>query len=106
MANAKVKTNKQSLASRITKLVLSSFALLLIVAASFSSFKQISTHFELKAEAKEIKIELRSLEEEQSNLALEKKKLSNPSYVENYARGTHLLSKNDEQVFILPKKGK
>ncbi|WZU01779.1 septum formation initiator family protein [Erysipelothrix sp. D19-032] len=44
-----------------------------------------------------------TLKDEQTTLNEEKARLEDPTYVQNYARGTHLLSKSGEQVFILPK---
>jgi lysyl-tRNA synthetase class 2 len=40
--------------------------------------------------------------EEAKKLADEKEKLLDPDYVENYARGNHMLSKQGEQIFYLP----
>ena len=59
--------------------------------------------FQLKKELRLVESELESLETRQKELTLEKNKLEDPTYVQNYARGTHLLSKSEEQVFILPK---
>lgn len=57
------------------------------------SNKQLST----------VKQELIGLMIEQENLSEVQAKLSDPGYVQNYARGKHLMSKTEEQVFVLPK---
>lgn len=58
---------------------------------------------QLKSQLKASKNELVELNEGKKSLLLEQQKLEDPAYVENYARGTHLLSKDKEQVFVLPK---
>ena len=50
-----------------------------------------------------IQTEIKELEQETKDLEALKSKLSDSNYVQNYARGKHLMSKSDEQVFILPK---
>lgn len=50
-----------------------------------------------------IENEIKALEEENKDLEALKAKLSDANYVQNYARGKHLMSKSEEQVFILPK---
>ncbi len=67
------------------------------------SVKEIVATYQLKQELKSVQSELETLNAEKASLTLEKERLNDPTYVENYARGTHLLSKDDEQVFILPK---
>lgn len=57
------------------------------------SNKQLST----------VKQELSGLIMEQDNLTEVQAKLSDPGYAQNYARGKHLMSKSEEQVFVLPK---
>lgn len=84
-------------------------AIVVIVLLAISAFfisktlKDVFTTYALKQELKTVETELTSLKERQSELSLEKAKLEDPNYVQNYARGTHLLSKSEEQVFILPK---
>ncbi len=56
-----------------------------------------------KADLVIIQNEVKTLEEENKELEALKVKLADSDYVQNYARGKHLMSKSDEQVFILPK---
>ncbi|HZJ86993.1 MAG TPA: septum formation initiator family protein [Erysipelothrix sp.] len=50
-----------------------------------------------------IENEIKEIEQETKDLEELKVKLSDSNYVQNYARGKHLMSKSEEQVFILPK---
>ncbi len=50
-----------------------------------------------------IEKEIKTLEEENKELESLKVKLNDSNYVQNYARGKHLMSKSEEQVFSLPK---
>ncbi|CAM3699642.1 septum formation initiator family protein [Erysipelothrix urinaevulpis] len=68
-----------------------------------NSVKELMTTFKLNQELKVVETEFETLTTRQNELTLEKTKLEDPTYVQNYARGTHLLSKSEEQVFILPK---
>ena len=67
------------------------------------SVKEILATARLNKELANAQEQLRTLETEKAKLSVEKSKLEDPAYVQNYARGTQLLSKTDEQVFILPK---
>lgn len=67
------------------------------------SAKELVSTFQLNQQLKSERSNLKVLETKQGELALEKAKLQDPTYVQNYARGKHLLSKSEEQVFILPK---
>ena len=80
-------------------------SVLLLASVFFLSktVKDVMTTFQLKQELKIVEKDLETLKTRQSELTLEKAKLEDPGYVQNYARGTHLLSKSEEQVFILPK---
>ena len=47
-------------------------------------------------------LELKILEEENASLVAQKTKLEDPNYIETYARGEYMFSKDDEKVFYLP----
>lgn len=94
------KTNKKNRAGRF---VFSVICLAIIGFFGTGAALDIVESYQLKAELKEAKQELVKLNERKDALVLEQQKLTDPTYVENYARGTHLLSKDDEQVFVLPK---
>lgn len=89
-----------------TKIVSIVLALLLLTGSAFllsKSVKEIIATVQLKQQLNSVKSDLKVLETRQGDLLQEKDKLENESYVQNYARGKHLLSKSEEQVFILPK---
>lgn len=82
------------------------FSVVLVLVSVFliqSSVKSWSKVSKSKQEIKILEAELLALDEEASNLEGLKSKLSDPNYVQNYARGKHLMTKSDEQVFVLPK---
>lgn len=66
--------------------------------------KDIKTAVLLKRQADLTTKELASLQEENASLTNRKSKLEDPTYVQTYARGEYMFSKNDEKVFYLPKK--
>ena len=45
---------------------------------------------------------LNEIKEEKESLEKEKENLQDPNFVENYARGKYMATKDGEQVFILP----
>ena len=68
-----------------------------------SSVKEVLATARLNKELATAKEQLKNLESVNTTLESDKAKLEDTAYVQNYARGTQLLSKSDEQVFILPK---
>lgn len=94
---------KKSLSSIAASLIVVLIGLGLLGFFMSNSISEIVKTFQLHKELKIVESQLETLETRQSELTLEKTKLQDPTYVQNYARGTHLLSKSEEQVFILPK---
>ena len=47
---------------------------------------------------------IEEVKQESAYLTSEKEKLTDPDYVQSYARGTYMLSKDGEQIFYLPEK--
>ena len=78
--------------------------LLITVLFLMSSVREVLSNMKLNRELKQVKAQYQTLVEEQERLTLEKKQLQDDNYVQNYARGTNLLSKQEETVFILPKR--
>lgn len=64
--------------------------------------KEVYTTMSLQRELAEVEKRLQEVQDENKKLADEKEKLLDPDYVENYARGNHMLSKQGEQIFYLP----
>lgn len=85
------------------QLILSVIGISLITFFLSNGISEVMTTVKLNKNLELVEEELKTLEARQSELTLEKSKLEDPNYVQNYARGAHLLSKSEEQVFILPK---
>lgn len=103
MANDKQKKSQKTLSFKVASILSMCLMGAMIFLMAKSSITELAASYQLKRELKEAQAELETLNAQTESLKSEKEKLSNPEYVENYARGTHLLSKEDEQVFILPK---
>ena len=103
MSQKKVRNKKPMTLNRLFKNVFSMVLVLVSVFLIQSSVKSWTKVSKSKQEIKILEAELLALDEEASNLEGLKSKLSDPNYVQNYARGKHLMTKSDEQVFVLPK---
>lgn len=79
---------------------------LLVIAFSgyllYSVGNEIATTIQLQKELAEVKEKLQEVQDENNFLNNEKAKLKDPDYIENYARGNYMLSKEGEQIFYLP----
>ena len=95
-----VKKKKRKLAP-ITK-----FMCLILVLMScymlYSVGREIYTTFRLHKELSEVELKLQEVQDENMYLLEEQEKLQDPDYVENYARGNYMLSKDEEQIFYFP----
>ncbi|MBQ9328245.1 MAG: septum formation initiator family protein [Solobacterium sp.] len=99
-ANKKKKASKRKL-TPFTKLlsfvvVLVSFYLL------YRAGLEVYTTITLKKQIAEVEERYQEVLDENEYLTREREKLEDPDYVASYARGTYLLSKDDEQIFYLP----
>ena len=56
----------------------------------------------MKKQAEEVAEQLAILEAENATLIQRRDKLEDPNYVETYARGEYMFSKDDEKIFYLP----
>lgn len=63
---------------------------------------ELMTTVELKNQLSNVEKELAVIKEENSQLTSQREKLEDPGYVQNYARGNYMLSKEGEQIFYLP----
>lgn len=68
----------------------------------YSVAQEVYTTVQLKKQLAEVQTKLTEVQDENSYLTTEKEKLSDPDYVESYARGNYMLSKDGEQIFYLP----
>lgn len=98
--------NKRQKSFRFKRLFSNFLTVAMVVASVYlvsSSVTEWTQNYKSKQELTQLQAELDSLGQETVELEGLKKKLSNADYVQNYARGKHLMSKSDEQVFVLPK---
>lgn len=65
-------------------------------------FNEVITTMTLKKQLAEVQEKYQEVLDENAYLTSEREKLEDPDYVASYARGTYLLSKDDEQIFYLP----
>lgn len=88
---------------RFTSFILGASVLALTAVLMSGTIKEIISTYKLTQQLNEVKVELEALTAQQRELSLTREKMLDPTYVQIYARGTHLLSTADEQVFVLPK---
>lgn len=78
----------------------------LIIAASVFLLvevaKEIYTTVELKKQLAEVQEKYKEVQDESAYLLQEREKLTDPDYVQSYARGNYMLSREGEQIFYLP----
>lgn len=67
---------------------------------------EIGTTFTLKQQLAETKVKLEEVKDENQYLLDQKNKLSDPNYVQSYARGNYMLTKDGEKIYYLPSKDK
>ena len=64
--------------------------------------REIKTTFSLLSDVSELQRELPQLEAEKESLKLQKEKLTDENYVSSVARGKYLITKENEQIYVLP----
>lgn len=98
----KKKKNKRKL-TPISKLL----CLIVIGISSYGIWigvNEILIYQNLKEELKEANTRYQEVKDENSYYISEKEKLQDPDYIQSYARGNYMLSKDGEQIFYLPEK--
>ncbi len=78
---------------------------LLIGASVFLLYKvvqEVYTTISLRQQLAEVQAKYQEVQDENSYLTSEQEKLQDPEYVQSYARGNYMLTKDGEQVFYLP----
>lgn len=68
----------------------------------YSVGREVMTTIELRRQLAEVEEKLEKVQAENERLNKEKEKLRDPDYVQSYARGNYMLSKDGEQIFYLP----
>ncbi|MBP3892284.1 MAG: septum formation initiator family protein [Solobacterium sp.] len=66
--------------------------------------REVYTTVELKKQIAEAEEKYQAVLDENTYLTTEQAKLQDPDYVQSYARGNYMLSKDGEQIFYLPQK--
>ena len=64
--------------------------------------KEVYSTVQLQKRKEVAEIELNRLKDENALLLSKKTKLEDPNYVQTYARGNYMFSKDGEQIFYLP----
>ncbi len=68
----------------------------------YSFVTEIATTVKLQREVAEVQAKLQEVTDQNAQLNSEKKKLQDPDYIGNFARGKYMISKAGEQIFVLP----
>ena len=68
----------------------------------FQVGKEVYTMVTLRSQLAEVTEKLQEVQDENNYLVDQKAKLQDPDYVESYARGNYMLSRDGEQIFYLP----
>ena len=101
-----VKTKKKKNKRKLTPIS----KLLCLIVIGISSYgiwigvNEILIYQNLKEELKEANTRYQEVKDENSYYTSEKEKLQDPDYIQSYARGNYMLSKDGEQIFYLPEK--
>lgn len=77
---------------------------LLLISGYFliNVFQETRITYSLLVDINEAKKEYESLKAESEQLVNQRDKLQDPNYVENYARGEYLITKEGEAIYHLP----
>lgn len=88
-------------------LVSSIVSVLLVAATVFFTMDFLQASSDLKRLEEQLTVSkdaLDSIQRDNVELQKQKEKLSDPNYMQDYARGNFMLSQEGEQIFILPSK--
>ncbi|MBQ1289548.1 MAG: septum formation initiator family protein [Erysipelotrichaceae bacterium] len=95
-------STKKKKRSRIIPKLIACLMLVVAIYLFVGVGQQIFTTLKLQRQKELVEAELKILEEENASLVAQKTKLEDPNYIETYARGEYMFSKDDEKVFYLP----
>ena len=101
LKNTKKKKKKNRRLAPVTKLL----CIIMIGVSAwllYSVGREVMTTIELRRQLAEVEEKLEKVQIENERLNKEKEKLKDPDYVQSYARGNYILSKDGEQIFYLP----
>ncbi|MBQ1468629.1 MAG: septum formation initiator family protein [Solobacterium sp.] len=103
----KVKTKKKK--RRKMTPIMKLLCLIMIGASFFLLYqvgREVYTTVTLRHDITEAEEKYQKILDESAYLSSEREKLTDPNYVQSYARGNYMLSKDGEQIFYLPEKDK
>ena len=69
-------------------------------------FNEFVTMIELKSDLADVQEQLQQVQDENTYLTSQRDKLQDPDYVQSYARGNYMLTKEGENIYYLPGKDK
>lgn len=69
---------------------------------TYSVIMEIYKTMELKRQLAEVQKQLQDIQDENVYLKTQKDKLEDPNYVQSYARGNYMLTKDGEEIYYLP----
>ncbi len=98
----KKKRRVRPVVTQVTLIGLVLLSIFLLLGAT----REVLEMLKLKKQADLVTKELKILEEENASLIDQSKKLEDPNYVQTYARGNYMFSKEGEQIFYLPSQAK
>ncbi len=105
MAQTPTKKTKRR---RIKGPVLRAISFVVIAVSCFMIYgvaREVMNTMELKNQLDDVKQRLETIQAENEQLTSQQEKLQDPNYVQSYARGNYMLSKEGEQIFYLPSEG-
>lgn len=68
--------------------------------------EEVGTTISLQQQLKVTQVKLEEVKDENQYLIDQKNKLTDPNYVQSYARGSYMLTKDGEKIYYLPSKDK
>ncbi|MGI6607758.1 MAG: septum formation initiator family protein [Erysipelotrichaceae bacterium] len=98
----KKRTKKSNPLGIILKILISAVMIVFIVFMYLQMTREIKTTFSLLGDVKETEKEIAKLEAEKESLESQKEKLTDENYVSSVARGKYLITKENEQIYVLP----
>lgn len=96
------KPKKRKISRKFKNIIIRSSLVLCIGFFGFEIYEKVSLNQELKQDLKQTEEILKNLDEQKADLTNELAQLEDPDYVKYYARGKYMVTKDGEQIFILP----
>ncbi|MDI9540729.1 MAG: septum formation initiator family protein [Bacillota bacterium] len=98
----KEKVRKLTPLGKFVRILIGMVMIAAIVYMYLQMGKEIKTTFSLHGDVKESEKEIAKLEAEKESLQMQKEKLTDENYVSSVARGKYLITKENEQIYVLP----